>query len=150
MVYRGDRGTTQFQAIPVAPQNNPLHPGGMIDLARDYAAPTCAGPSDPPEHGTLTLVAGVAYDTLDDTGAATRTSSATNSACRARCAATRTTTSPPRRVPAGLVAVRARWKVEAGCAPQQRALPLDRPLHRPPNGDDSGSADFSATLPVAA
>ncbi|MBW8848953.1 MAG: TonB-dependent receptor, partial [Burkholderiales bacterium] len=36
MVYRGHRTTEQFQAIPVATQGNALHPGGVIDLARDY------------------------------------------------------------------------------------------------------------------
>lgn len=36
MVYGGHRETTQFQSIPVASQANPLNPGGVIDLARDY------------------------------------------------------------------------------------------------------------------
>lgn len=36
MVYGGRRQVRQFQAIPVAPQNNPAHPGGVIDLGRDY------------------------------------------------------------------------------------------------------------------
>jgi iron complex outermembrane recepter protein len=36
-VYAGRRGSQQFQAIPVAPQLNPLHPGGVIDLDRNYS-----------------------------------------------------------------------------------------------------------------
>jgi len=36
MVYGGHRETTQFQSIPVASQANPLNPGGVIQLARDY------------------------------------------------------------------------------------------------------------------
>ena len=36
MVYGGQRDTTQFQAIPVATQLNPLHPGGVIGLDRQY------------------------------------------------------------------------------------------------------------------
>ncbi len=36
MVYQGHRATAQFQSIPVATQANALHPGGVIDLARDY------------------------------------------------------------------------------------------------------------------
>ena len=35
--YAGERGTRQFQAIPVATQQAATHPGGVIDLARDYA-----------------------------------------------------------------------------------------------------------------
>lgn len=34
--WRGRRGTEQFQSIPVGPQAAPTHPGGVIDLARDY------------------------------------------------------------------------------------------------------------------
>ena len=37
MVYGGERDTDQFQAIPVAPQLSPLHPGGVIGLERRYA-----------------------------------------------------------------------------------------------------------------
>jgi iron complex outermembrane recepter protein len=36
MVYDGHRETTQFQSIPVASQANPLNPGGVIELVRDY------------------------------------------------------------------------------------------------------------------
>lgn len=34
--YFGQRGVMQWQAIPVAPQGSPRHPGGVIDLDRDY------------------------------------------------------------------------------------------------------------------
>ena len=34
--WRGQRSTEQFQAIPVAVQTPPTHPGGVISLARDY------------------------------------------------------------------------------------------------------------------
>jgi len=36
LIYGGTRATTQYQAIPVGPQASPLHPGGVIDLGRDY------------------------------------------------------------------------------------------------------------------
>lgn len=36
MMYAGERDTTQYQAIPVATQTNPLHAGGVIDLTRHY------------------------------------------------------------------------------------------------------------------
>ncbi|RPH22527.1 TonB-dependent receptor [Buttiauxella warmboldiae] len=36
MAYAGVRETTQYQSIPVAPQLNPTHPGGVIELSRHY------------------------------------------------------------------------------------------------------------------
>jgi iron complex outermembrane receptor protein len=36
MLYGGERATTQFQSIPTALQANPQHPGGVIDLNRNY------------------------------------------------------------------------------------------------------------------
>ncbi|EPF16883.1 TonB-dependent siderophore receptor [Cedecea davisae DSM 4568] len=36
MMYAGVRETTQYQSIPLAPQKNPTHPGGVIQLARHY------------------------------------------------------------------------------------------------------------------
>jgi len=35
-LYQGKRGTTQWQAIPVATQAPPRHPGGVIDFDREY------------------------------------------------------------------------------------------------------------------
>ena len=35
--YAGQRDVTQWQAIPPATQANPRHPGGVIDLGRDYS-----------------------------------------------------------------------------------------------------------------
>ena len=64
-VYAGHRATTQFQAIPVASQSPPTHPGGVIDLGRAFwgtdlhisAATELAG-------RPLRLTAGIAYDKL--------------------------------------------------------------------------------------
>ncbi|MGL6109836.1 MAG: TonB-dependent receptor family protein, partial [Rubrivivax sp.] len=36
-LYAGQRDVTQWQAIPVATQANPRHPGGVIDFGRDYS-----------------------------------------------------------------------------------------------------------------
>ncbi len=36
MMYAGERETTQFQSIPRAPQLQPSHAGGVIDLTRHY------------------------------------------------------------------------------------------------------------------
>ena len=95
LVYDGHRNTEQFQAIPVAPQASPLHPGGVIALGRDYrgadlrwTAQTQLG------EAPLTVVAGLTYDDL--VGAATRLPELHRhrpSASKGRCGATRPTTS---------------------------------------------------------
>lgn len=36
MAYAGSRDVQQFLAVPVAAQSNPLHSGGVVDLAGDY------------------------------------------------------------------------------------------------------------------
>jgi iron complex outermembrane receptor protein len=36
-LYAGQRDVTQWQAIPVATQANPRHPGGVIDFSRDFS-----------------------------------------------------------------------------------------------------------------
>ncbi|NDJ57657.1 TonB-dependent receptor [Enterobacteriaceae bacterium 4M9] len=36
MAWAGIRETVQYQSIPQAPQQNPSHPGGVIDLTRHY------------------------------------------------------------------------------------------------------------------
>ena len=61
MVYQGHRATAQFQAIPVATQASALHPGGVIDLARDYEGADLRWRWQQPG---FTLVAGIAADGL--------------------------------------------------------------------------------------
>jgi iron complex outermembrane receptor protein len=68
MVYTGHRATTQFQAIPVATQQNaPLYPGGVIDLDRAFWG-IDTHVTDSREIGgtSLQLVGGVNYDDLEE------------------------------------------------------------------------------------
>lgn len=65
--YAGHRETRQFQAILAAPQARPTHPGGVIDLNRNYWG------GDANFHGERTLAGapfaytvGVAYDDLQE------------------------------------------------------------------------------------
>ncbi len=37
MLYAGQRGVTQWQSIPIAPQLSPRHPGGVIEFDRNYS-----------------------------------------------------------------------------------------------------------------
>jgi iron complex outermembrane receptor protein len=68
MVYTGHRATTQFQAIPVATQQNaPLYPGGVIDLDRAYWGIDTHVTDSREIAGTpLQLVGGVNYDDLQE------------------------------------------------------------------------------------
>jgi len=65
LVYSGHRETEQFQAIPTGPQANPLHPGGVILLGRNYSGTdlrwTWKGAL---AQMPASLVAGLAYDKL--------------------------------------------------------------------------------------
>jgi iron complex outermembrane receptor protein len=67
LVYSGRRNTEQFQAIPVATQGNPLHPGGVITLNRDYSGTDLRWTAKTTlQERPFTLVAGFAYDTLTE------------------------------------------------------------------------------------
>ena len=67
LFYSGSRGAVQYQAIPVAAQANPLHPGGVIDLSRDYDGLDLHWTSNfDMLKRPFTLVAGVTYDNLDE------------------------------------------------------------------------------------
>ncbi|MET0520211.1 MAG: TonB-dependent receptor [Burkholderiaceae bacterium] len=67
MAYRGHRGTEQFQAIPRASQASALHPGGVIDLARDYRGLDARWTLKTRLLGApLSLIGGLAYDSLDE------------------------------------------------------------------------------------
>jgi len=67
MIYNGTRGAVQYQAIPVAAQANPQHPGGVIDLSRDYEGLDVHLTSNfDMLTRPLTLVVGLTYDSLDE------------------------------------------------------------------------------------
>jgi iron complex outermembrane receptor protein len=65
MAYKGRRGTVQFQSIPTGPQGSPLHPGGVISLAREYEGADLRWTWKAQNLGTpLSVVAGLAGDWL--------------------------------------------------------------------------------------
>lgn len=67
MAYYGQRKTIQYLAIPVATQMNPGHAGGVIDLTRNYGGVDLRWTSQLSLAGRpLTLIGGVAYDTLTE------------------------------------------------------------------------------------
>jgi iron complex outermembrane receptor protein len=67
MAYGGGRDTRQYQSIPVATQAPLSHPGGVIDLHRNYRGIDAhASNRYALGAGSLELVAGVAADSLDE------------------------------------------------------------------------------------
>jgi len=66
-VYDGRRRTTQFQAILTSAEANPAHPGGVVDLGRNYRGGDAhmtsrANPGDTP----LALTVGFSYESLEE------------------------------------------------------------------------------------
>ncbi|MBS0446069.1 MAG: TonB-dependent receptor [Proteobacteria bacterium] len=151
MVYDGHRNTQQFQSIPVATQGNPLNPGGVIALGRDYqgtdlrwtAKTTLAG-------GPFTFIAGLAYDNLDEhrhgyqnfiddtlgvQGALRRDE--TNKVYDFDQYAQASWQPAPA------------WTIDAGVRHSKVSFTSTDHYIVGKNGDDSGAADYGATLPVA-
>jgi iron complex outermembrane receptor protein len=155
MVYLGERATVQYQAVPVAVQGSALHPGGVIDLARSYGGADLrwthrANVSDYP----LVLVAGLAYDTLREhrlgfqnfTGAGTGVNLGVQGALRRDDSNRAVNLDPYAQVDLKLST---RWALNVGI--RQSTVRFESTDHyiNGANGNDSGNARFSATLPVA-
>lgn len=149
-LYGGQRGTTQFQSIPVAPQNNPRHPGGVIDLDRDYAGADLRWTwrtqlADAP----LTVVGGLAYDGLreDRRGYA----NFVGSTLGVQGALRRDERNRVHNVDQYLQAdwrVTPRWTVNAGLRHSRIRFDSKDRYITVANPDDSGAARYNATLPV--
>lgn len=151
MVYGGERDTQQFLAIPVGPQRNPLHPGGVIGLERRYAGTdvrwtrqTTLG------RGALEVVAGLSYDRLEEHRQGWENFA--GPALGVQGALRRDEDNLVSNLDPYLQAVwkfRPRWSLTAGVRHSSvRFSSRDRYLVGP-NADDSGSLRYSATLPVA-
>ena len=148
--YAGRRGTTQYQAIPVAAQASVLHPGGVIDLDRDYRGADLRW-----THrtqllgGPLTLTGGLAVDDL-----AEHRRGFLNFAGTALGVA-----GPPRRDEnnqatnfdqylQGTWAFAPRWSLMAGLRHSRIRFDSADAFIAGANPDDSGSRRFGASLPV--
>ena len=67
VAYAGHRATTQFQATPQAAQGSPRHPGGVVDLGRNYRGLDLRWQLDRQRaSGRWRLIAGLAHDGLDE------------------------------------------------------------------------------------
>lgn len=159
LLYAGTRRTEQFQAIPVAAQAPPTHPGGVIDLGRRYRGadlrwtwrPTVAGQA-------ATLIAGYAWDRLDEDrrgwqnfvpnadGEPGNTLGVRGALRRDE----RNTASSGDPYLQGTLALGPRWWLEAGVRRATVRFASQDRYVVPGNPDDSGRGAYRATLPLAA
>jgi iron complex outermembrane receptor protein len=150
LVYTGHRNTTQFQSIPVATQASPLHPGGVIVLSSDYRGTdlrwTHRGRvADAP----WTLVAGLAYDTLEQHRVGylnfIGTTLGVQGALRRDELDTASDFDPYLQA---TLQLSSRWSVSAGVRRSHVRFDSSDRYIVGANGNDSGSAHYAATLPV--
>jgi len=150
LVYDGHRNTEQFQAIPVAPQASPLHPGGVIELGRDYRGGDLRWTSktrlgDAP----LTVVAGLTYDELAERRRGFQ--NFIGATLGVEGALRRDESNEVWNFDQYLQAswqLAERWTVNAGIRHSDVRFSSDDHYVVGINPDDSGSLSFGATLPV--
>lgn len=146
MVYRGHRTTLQFQSIPVATQANALHPGGVIDLSRDYQGADLRWRW---KGSSASVVAGLAADELREHRVGTQnfigTTLGVQGALR-RDETNRVSNADPylqaqwQPTPA--------WLLSAGVRRSKVDFRSADAYITKTNPDDSGAASYSANLPV--
>ena len=151
MVYGGERATDQFQAIPVAPQLSPLHPGGVIGLERRYAGTDLRWTSQSTlSDGPLEVVAGLSYDRMEEQRRGWQNFVGT--ALGVQGALRRDEDNVVSNLDPYLQAVwkfAPRWSLTAGVRHSSVEFSSQDHYVVGPNGNDSGSLHYSATLPVA-
>jgi iron complex outermembrane receptor protein len=151
MLYGGERQTEQFQAIPLAPQASPLHPGGVIGLERRYGgADLRVTRRSSLGSGSLEVVAGLAYDRLWEHRLGWQNFS--GAALGVKGALRREEDNSVSNLDPYLQAVwkfAPRWTLTAGVRQSTVRFSSSDRLIVGANGDDSGSVRYRATLPVA-
>ena len=152
MVYGGQRDTVQYQAIPVAPQNNPLHPGGVIGLGRQYGGADLRWTSNTVlAQGPLELVAGLSYDRMQERRQGWQNFA--DGALGVQGALRRDEDNVVSNLDPYLQGVwkfAPRWSLTTGVRHSSVKFSSADNYVVGPNGNDSGAVHYSATLPVAA
>nr|WP_226986128.1 TonB-dependent receptor [Ramlibacter tataouinensis] len=151
--WRGTRGTVQYQAIPVGTQTPITQPGGVIDLDRDYHGLDGQWVArtrlfDAP----LTLTAGLYADRLDERrrGFQNFTGTGATQQLGVRGALRRDEDNEVGSFDQYLQGVwsGARFSVTAGLRHSRVSFDSRDRFIVGANGNDSGSADYSATTPA--
>jgi iron complex outermembrane recepter protein len=148
--YTGQRGTRQFQSIPTGTQGNPLNPGGVIVLGRDYGGADLRWTLktellDAP----FTLVTGLAYDKLREHRQGFQ--NFIGSRLGVQGALRRDESNDVSNTDEYLQAawqITPRWSVNAGLRHSDVRFASSDAYIAGTNPDDSGSASYRATLPV--
>lgn len=150
MAYGGHRGAEQFQSIPKAAQAPATHPGGVIDLDRDYRGAEVrwtlkSALLDAP----LTLVGGIAYDGLDEhrRGYQNFIGNTLGVVGALRRDENNTVSSLDEYLQAGWQ-LTPKFSLNAGVRHSRVAFKSTDHYISTGNPDDSGRTDYGATLPV--
>ncbi len=150
LTYLGRRDIEQFLSIPVGAQGSPLQPGGVIRLGRDYQGVDLRWTwkttlMDAP----LSLVTGLSYDTLAEHRLGYRNFIGTTLGVKGalRRDETNDASSSDQYLQANWQ-ITPRWTINAGVRHSNLRFTSTDAYIVGPNPDDSGSASFSATLPV--
>jgi len=152
LVYTGHRNTEQFQSIPTATQASPLSPGGVIALSSEYRG-TDVRWTNRGEFAAMpyTLVGGFAWDALRQQRYGFQNFIGTTLGVEgARRRDELDTATDLDEYLQGTLQLTPRWSLSAGVRHSRvRFDSADRYVVGA-NGNDSGSARYSATLPVIA
>jgi iron complex outermembrane receptor protein len=152
MLYGGQRDTTQYQAIPVATQLNPLHPGGVIGLERQYGGADLRWISNTTlAQAPLELVAGLSYDRMQELRKGWQNFEGTELGVQG--ALRRDEDNVVSNLDPYLQGVwkfTPRWSLTAGLRRSSVKFSSSDNYVVGANGNDSGSVQYGATLPVAA
>lgn len=151
MVYGGERATTQFQSIPTGVQANPLHPGGVIGLDRNYGGLDARWTTRTlMAQKPLEIVGGLAYDTMNETRRGWQNFQGSTLGVQGalrRDEDNRVTSLDP--YVQATWKPEARWTVNAGVRHSLVRFNSADNYIVGTNGNDSGSVRYSATLPAA-
>jgi iron complex outermembrane recepter protein len=150
VAYVGQRDVRQYQSIPIAPQNAPTHPGGVIDLERVfYGVDARVIAQLAPAGMATTLVAGVNADAQDEQrrGYQNFVGSTVGVLGALRRDEDNRTTSVDAYAQADVTLAPA-WSAFAGVRTSTVRLESEDHYVVPGNPDDSGSADYRKTTPA--
>jgi iron complex outermembrane receptor protein len=147
----GQRGVMQVQAIPVAVQLNPAHPGGVIDFDRRFGGLDARASVDA---GAVTATIGLNLERLNEArrgyenfvGPPSSPTVGVQGRLRRDEANTVTAVDPYAQVEWRLAT---QWTAHAGVRASTVEVRSSDRFIRPGNGDDSGETRFSAVNPTA-
>jgi len=149
-LYTGQRDVTQWQAIPAATQAAPRHPGGVIDLGRDYAGLDARLVW---RWDSASLIAGLATEWQDEDrrGFENFTGSGSNQQLGVTGALRRDEANSVRSSDVYVQGeVELAPAVTASLGLRSGRLEMKSQDHYLSNGDDSGSLSYDYNTPVAA